>query len=104
MHRVTACLDPKTMMSSKDTGIALADGVISIGDASYDPRKSSTEMLNLSNSGESLLMTIQVPGTQSIGPGSDGAGHLTMAKVLSKDGMNVYSPGAGNPGDRSRRE
>jgi len=75
------CLDTKDLLVRRDTEVQVVDGVVRIGDTSFDLKEAVSEGFNFDDAGRSMSLVAVMPGERGINIAYDGAGKLTSVTV-----------------------
>jgi hypothetical protein len=88
-----SCSDPADILKRKDVAIGVSDGVIRIGDATFDMKTAASETLTFADAGGTLMINLEMADKQTIGLAYDGAGTLAIAQAWNK-GAVTWACGA----------
>jgi len=75
------CLDTKDLLVRRDTEVQVVDGVVRIGDTSFDLKDAVSEGFNFDDAGRSMTLVAVMPGERGINIAYDGGGKLTSVTV-----------------------
>lgn len=84
------CLDSKNLLVQRKVDVELVDGVVRIGDASFDMKAAVSEGFTFSDAGGSLALTIVMPEERTISVLYDGAGKLNHVQARHKQESTHY--------------
>lgn len=75
------CLDTKNLLVRRKLDFELRDGVVRIGDASFDMKGAESEGFTVSDDGKTVGLTVVMPAKRSLNVFFDGAGKLTLLQA-----------------------
>lgn len=78
------CLDTRNLLTRTDTNVEMADGVVKIGDASYDMKTATSESFIFSDGGGTLSVSIALPDERTVNVSYNGAGKLIHVQGYQK--------------------
>jgi len=84
--QTVSCLDTKNLLVRRDVDVAIDDGVLKIGDASYDIKTAASESVSIDDAGRSVAFGLAMADKRSINLFYDGAGKLTSVMGMSDQG------------------
>jgi hypothetical protein len=79
-----SCLDTSNLLVRRDVDVEVVDGVVKIGDASFDMKAAVSEGFTVDDAGGSLALAIVMPEERVISVMYDGAGKLTQVTAFHK--------------------
>jgi hypothetical protein len=81
-----SCLDTTNLLVRRDVDVEVADGVVKVGDASFDIKAASSESFTFDDAGGSLALALAMPEDRTISVMYDGAGKLVHVAGFDKQG------------------
>jgi hypothetical protein len=87
------CLDSKNLLVRRNVDVEVVDGVVKIGDASFDMKAADSEGFTFDDAGGSLSLAISMPDERTIYVMYDGAGKLMQVLARHKDESTHFCSG-----------
>lgn len=84
------CLDTKNLLERRNLDVAVADGVLKVGDASFDMKAAVSEGFRFDDTGRTLGLIIVMPEERTISVMYDGAGKLKTVQAYHKHESTHY--------------
>ena len=75
-QQTLGCLDTKNLLVRRDLDVEIDGGVIKVGDASYDIKAATNEIMTIDDAGESMSLAVTMPDKRTLTLLYDGAGQL----------------------------
>lgn len=87
------CTNLATLLTRKDVEAGVVDGVLKVGDVSFDLKTSTNEMLSFNDAGANLSFTYQLADKRIVSVGYNGAGKLSSVQAFTDSAISVSCSG-----------
>jgi len=84
------CLDTKNLLVRRNTDFEFADGVVRIGDESFDMKAAVSEGFTVHDGGETVALAVVMPEERTLNAMFDGAGKLTHVQAHKKQESTYF--------------
>jgi hypothetical protein len=84
------CLDAGNLLVRRNVDVEVVDGVIKVGDASFDMKAAVNESFTFDDAGGSLMLAVVMPGERIVSVMYDGAGKLIHVSGSNKQERTHY--------------
>lgn len=90
-HKQTiSCLDTKNLLVRRNLDVEVANGVVKIGDVSFDMKTALSEGFTFSDAGRTLVLTVIMPDERTINVIYDGNGKVSTVQAAHKQESTHY--------------